>query len=102
MQRRVAVARDGGEMVGGGVALVAIVAVARIGGVVRQHLAIARHLGDDRRGGNGAAAAIAVQHAALRDQQVGNAERVDEHEVRQRRERQHGAAHRLRATRDGC
>ena len=69
MQWRIAVPRDGGQVFGGGVALVTVVAVARIASVQREHLAIARHLGDDRCGGDRRAPAVAVQHATLRDHQ---------------------------------
>src|SRR5262245_6048642 len=69
----VAVARDGVEMIRSGVAFVAIESVARITSVELQHAAVARDLGDDRRGGDGGAAPVAVQHAALRHRQIGHA-----------------------------
>src|SRR6185503_19550074 len=52
MHIRVAEPCNGVEVIGGGVALVAIESVARIAIVELAHLAVARHLGDDRRGGN--------------------------------------------------
>src|SRR6187200_2059333 len=45
---RVAESRDGLEVIGGGVALVAIETVAGIAAVQLAHLAVARHLGDNR------------------------------------------------------
>src|SRR5262245_20854298 len=56
----VAVTGDGVEMIRGGVAFVSIESVARITSVELHHAAVARHLGDDRRGGDGGAAPIAV------------------------------------------
>ena len=90
----VAEPRDGFEVIGGGVALVTIEPVARIAAVEVEHLAVPRDLGDDRRGGNGRAAPVAVQHTALRHRQIRDAERVDQHDVGQRRELQHGTLHR--------
>src|SRR5581483_9206583 len=58
VQRRVAVTRDGREMIRRRVALVTVVTVARVRCVMREHLSIARHLRDDRRRGNRAAAAV--------------------------------------------
>src|SRR6185437_8885027 len=60
VQRRVPVALDGGAMFGGGVALVAVVTVARVALVMGHHLAVACHLGDDGCRSNRGAAAIAV------------------------------------------
>jgi hypothetical protein len=57
-------ARDRRQVLGRRVSLVPIVPVPRIGGVMRGHLAIARDLGDDRRGRDRAAPAIAVQQAS--------------------------------------
>ena len=82
-------------MFGGGVSLVSIVPVARVVLVLGHHLPIAGHLGDDGRGSDRRAAPIAVQHAALSDVEIGDAEGVDEHRVGQRRDREHGAPHRL-------
>jgi hypothetical protein len=95
MQRRVPVAFDGGTMLGGGVALVAIVAVARVALVKGHHLAITRDFGHDGGGGDGGTLAVAVQHAALCDVEIGNAERIHQHDVRQRRDREYRAPHRL-------
>src|SRR4051794_3150425 len=53
------------EVVAGGVALVAIEAVARIPPVQIEHHPIARDLGDDRGRRNRRAPAVAVDHAAL-------------------------------------
>ena len=58
------------------------------------HQPVAGHLRHDRGGGDGRAPAVAVHDAALRHRQVGHAERVDEHDVGQRRQRQDGALHR--------
>jgi len=69
--------------------------IARIGGVVCEHLAVARHLREDRSGCDGGAASIAVQHAPLRHHQLRNAERIDKHQVRQRCQRHDCATHRL-------
>src|SRR5678815_2621369 len=72
VQRRVTVLRNSREMFRGGIALVPVIAVARIGGMVCAHLTIARHLGEDRGRRDGRAAPIAVQHAALRHHQLRN------------------------------
>ena len=93
MQGRVAVERHGREMLRGGVALVAVVAVARIGLVMPLHLAIAGHLGDDRRRGHRAHLAVALGHAHLRHHQIGNLEGVHHHHVGQRHEHADGLAH---------
>src|ERR1700730_17781401 len=49
---RIAETSDGLEVIGGGVALVAIEPVPRVLAVQRQHLAVPGHLRDDRRGGD--------------------------------------------------
>ena len=54
MQRRIPVLRDSGEVIGGRVTLVPVVAVARILGMMDEHLAIPCHLGHDRRRRNSA------------------------------------------------
>ncbi|MGC4082431.1 MAG: hypothetical protein QM736_10075 [Vicinamibacterales bacterium] len=61
----------------------------------RHHLAIARHLGHDRRSRDGGAAAIAFDHASLRHRDIRNPERVDEHEIGKRRERHDRTTHRV-------
>ena len=57
-------------------------------------IAVARHLGHDRGGGNRRAAGVAVHDAALRHRQVGHPEGVDQDEVGQRRQLQNRALHR--------
>src|ERR1700686_5725591 len=56
----IAKAGDGVEVVGGGVALVAVEAVPGVLPVQRQHLAVPGDLRDDRRGGDRRAPAVAV------------------------------------------
>ena len=74
------------KMIGRRVAFVSIEAVARIAAVQLQHQAIACHLRNDGGGCNRRAAPIAMAHAALRHRQVRHAERVDEHDIGERRE----------------
>src|SRR5688500_18148342 len=52
VKRRIAVPGDGGQVIGGRVALVSVVTVAWIGGVMGEHLAVARHLRHDGGGGD--------------------------------------------------
>ena len=66
------------------VTLVPIEAVSGILGVQFEHHAVPRDLGDNRCRGNGRAPRIAVNDRPLRHQQVGDAKRVNEHEIRQR------------------
>src|SRR6188508_2863752 len=82
MKGRVPVPGQRRQMIRGGIALVLIVAIPRVGKMVRDHLTIASHLGHDRRRGNRAAPPISVHDAALRDLKVGNPEGVHEYQVR--------------------
>ena len=68
---------DGGKVIRRRISLVAIVAVARVGRVMGQHFAIARHFCKDLRRRDAGASTIAVDHAALRHQQLRNTKRVD-------------------------
>src|SRR5262245_11653512 len=66
--------RDGVEVIARGVALMAVEPVARVDGVERQHRAVARDLGHDRRRRNGGAPGVAVDDGPLGHRKVGNAE----------------------------
>ena len=84
MDRRVAEQGHRREVLGRRVSLVAVEAVARVGRVQVAHVAVAHHLGDDGRRRDRRAARVAVDDAALRDEQVGNPEGVHQDEVGQR------------------
>ena len=73
-------------MIPGRVSLVAIVSVAWILRVEVAHQTIARDLGHDRRGRDGCRPAVAADDRPLREQEIGNAESVDEHEPGKRGE----------------
>src|SRR5687767_6413081 len=83
VQRRVAVARHGGQMLGRGISLVMRVAIPWIAGMLDQHLAIAGDFRDDRGGGYRCAAPVTLRHAALGNLQVGYTEGVNDDHVRQ-------------------
>src|SRR5262249_41731288 len=86
--------RDGVEVIARGVALMAVEPVARVDGVERQHRAVARDLGHDRRRRNGGAPGVAVDDGPLGHRKVGNAEGVHQHHVGQRHAGQDGPLHR--------
>ena len=83
MERRIPVACDGRQMVRRRISLVAIVPVPRIGRMMLGHFTVAGHLCHDGCRGNRAAAAIAVHHRPLREEEARDAECVDEYQVRQ-------------------
>src|SRR5258706_7710782 len=95
MPRRIPVLRHRCEVVSRRIALVSIVAVAGVRRMVHDHFAIPYDLRDDGCRSDRRAAAIAVQHPALRHQQIWNPERIDEDEVGQRCQHHDCAAHRL-------
>src|SRR5687768_7774559 len=65
VQRRVAVARDSGQMLGRGISLVVRVAIPWIAGMLNEHFAIAGDLGNDRGGGYRRTSPVTLRHAAL-------------------------------------
>ena len=95
MEPRISVLSNRSEVVCRGIALVPIVAVARVLCVVHEHFAIPYDLCDDGCSGDRRAPAITVQHPALRHQQIWNPERIDEDEVGQWCQHHDGATHRL-------
>src|SRR3984957_503650 len=70
MKRRRAVLAEGVEMVGSGVTLVASEAVLRVDRVPLFHARVAMSLGEDRGGGDGNAACVALDEGLLLDQNI--------------------------------
>ena len=81
-----AVLADGGGVAGRDVADVAREPVARIERVQPAHDAVARHLGDDRGGGDRGALGVAVDDRAMLRRERPEPEAVDEAGLRRRRE----------------
>ena len=94
MNRAVPVRRDGVAVLLCRVPLVVREAVAGIGVVQLLHQPVARDFRQYGRGGNRRASRVAVLDGALRHGQIGDLERIDEDEVRQRRHAHDGAVHR--------
>ena len=70
MKRRRAVLSEGFEVVGSGVTLVARQAVLRVDNVPLFHARVAMGFGEDRGGGDGNAACVALDERPLLDQNI--------------------------------
>ena len=78
-------------MVGGCISLVTVESIARIADVQTVHQAVARHLGQNRRCGNGRTLAVAFYDPTLCHQERGNPEGIHQHRIGERRERENRA-----------
>ena len=66
---------------GGRVAFVLREAIARVGGIERDHQAVARYFGEDGGGGDGGGARIALDEVALRHGRVRQRQAVNERDI---------------------
>ena len=84
---------DGGQVLGGGVALVPGVAVPRIFLIHRHHQAIPGHLGHDRGGRDAGASLIALHEALMGHREAGDGKAVRKHVIGGRVQSQHRVQH---------